>query len=112
MQKEMSTLPSQPLANVDMFIEKPEKPQFADFELKATVVTRLASLQSNATAIAEGESNECGGNVPTLTATLSSIPELNITYSDLNDKGQKAFQFAWTVYQDERKEYKEQSDNI
>jgi hypothetical protein len=85
----MSTLPSQPLTNVDTFVEKPGKPQFADFELKATVVTRLASLQSNATAIIEGESNDQDrdGNVPTLTATLSSIPEPNITYSDLNDKG-------------------------
>jgi len=106
----MLTSWSKPLTDVDTFVEQPEKPQFADFEIKATVVTRLASLQSTATV--EGESNDRDGNMPTLTATLLSIPEPNITYGDLNDKGQKAFQFAWTMYQDELKEYRLHTDNV
>jgi hypothetical protein len=50
--------------------------------------------------------------MPTLIAILLSILELNITYSNLNDKGQKAFQFAWTMYQDELKEYRLHTNNV
>jgi len=80
--------------------------------VKGKVLKLLPGVQSNATAIMEGESNERDGNVPTLTATLSSILEPNITYSDLNDKGQIAFQFAWTMYQDELKEYRLHTENV
>jgi hypothetical protein len=91
----------------------PERPTYANYAIKRTAAiartTRTQSVTETQDTIEEQSAETVFAERPTPQPS-NVVSTKNPTFGDLTAEGQKAYQAAWSFYQDDMKIYREQQD--